>query len=375
MALRIERCSEPGCAAVTITCPETDGDSAPQLSAQTYCLRAQGWLRARNSKYYYCPQHRWELPAASEERTHSACWRRHRGESTLAATTASASAGPWQRTPPPPPPPAAATGFDAQLPPPQPPSTAAATTASVSAGPWQRKRSRPPPSVAPPPPFQPLADPPQCESEKCRMGLVTCGVCSRRLIAWTDDHALMTPLAQKVLELANCLNCLPSYWLPECIVDPGSELQGAARYSPDDGHGDEREADVGNRAGSALLLAVLLPHVFGIPGAGPLRVCGWPPPVSLTNISNRPRPRSGQGPDNRRMNVWEALLNYWQSYPVMQDHRDLLLDVLVRFRVAVDVVDREWELPVWMLPRDALQARDISLPLGRRPRGSNGDMV
>ena len=131
-------------------------------------------------------------------------------------------------------------------------------------------------------------------------------------------------------------------------------MQQAARHDVRAGQGDDREADAGNKAGSALMLAVLLPHVYGVPSAGPLRVCGWPPPQSLTHISSNPQPRSGRGPDNRRMNVWEALLNHWQGDSEMAELRDLLSHTLCTFRTGVDFLAADDE-PVWRLPRLVLQ--------------------
>ena len=119
------------------------------------------------------------------------------------------------------------------------------------------------------------------------------------------------------------------------------------------------------------MLAVLLPHVYGVPGAAPLRVCGWPPPETLTHISRYSK--SGRGPDNRRMNVWEALLNYWQEKREMADLRDLLINTLVDFRVRIEHLLIA-QGTVWRMPRAVLQG-DVPLTLGARPRGLHGDMV
>ena len=186
------------------------------------------------------------------------------------------------------------------------------------------------------------------------------------------ENLELTPLAAQVVRLTNELNCLPMERLPECIVHPeGFGLPYAARHEPRAGQGDDREADVANRAGSALMLAVLLPHVYGVPSAGPLRVCGWPPPESLTYISLSPQ--SSRGPDNRRMNVWEALLNHWQGDHAMEWHRDLLAHVLVTFRMGIDLLVGDHE-PIWRLPRLVLQ-RDVPGAIGHKERGLHGHMV
>ena len=45
------------CNDTATTCPETHGISAGHTSAQIYCLRAQGWQKAKSSRYWYCPSH------------------------------------------------------------------------------------------------------------------------------------------------------------------------------------------------------------------------------------------------------------------------------------------------------------------------------
>ena len=121
------------------------------------------------------------------------------------------------------------------------------------------------------------------------------------------------------------------------------------------------------------MLTVLLPHVYGVPGVAPLRVCGWPPDECLTLISSNPAPRSGQGPDNRRMNVWEALMNHWQDDNQMADLRDLLYHTLMIFRTGVDFLRLEKE-PAWKVPRNVLQ-QELPAGLGHRQRGLHGNML
>ena len=348
--LKSVECAQPGCTARTTTCPETHGSTAGHTSMQAYCLRAQGWRKARSSSYYYCTQHGWGPDDSREEYTHATCWRRHfHGEPPPPRQGAAAAAEP--------PPPRQGAAAAAEEPPPPPPDAAPPAGPSVQ---------------PPPPPPRPLV---QCSEGHCKIGRGTCPSCSTRRIDW-DFNEPLTPLAQQVVELTNALNCLPGWNLPECIVNPrGADLPLAARHDPEAGQGDDREADATNRAGSALMLAALLPHVYGVPRAGPLRVCGWPPPDVLTNISDVVLPRSSQGPDNRRMNVWEALLNHWQDDTDMQWHRDLLYDTLIKFNTAIElVVDRDRVLRVWCLPRRSLQAH-VSPGLGMRVRGMHGVLI
>ena len=249
-----------------------------------------------------------------------------------------------------------------------------------TSGHWMQPPPPPPPSSAPPsgPTVQPPPPPPrpsvrgspvsgpaavvQCCEDACRIGVTVCGPCRGRVIPW-DSLAPVSGLAQEVVRLADALNCLPGMRIPECIVHPsGHGLAYAARHDPRVGRGDDREADASNRAGSALMLAVLLPHVYGVPWAGPLRVCGWPPPESLTSISLSPQ--SSQGADNHRQNVWEALLNHWQGDREMEELRDLLQSTLLTFRTGVDLLVGSDE-PIWRLPRIVLQST-VTPALGRR---------
>ena len=69
-----------------------------------------------------------------------------------------------------------------------------------------------------------------------------------------------------------------------------------------------RGMDHGNLAGSALVLALLRPHLY-TNNAVPLRLFGYPPPRALLNWDRNPH--SGAGPDNARTNIVEALCAHW----------------------------------------------------------------
>ena len=184
----------------------------------------------------------------------------------------------------------------------------------------------------------------------------------------------MTPFAEQVARLTNTLNCQPGERLPGYIVDPGAYgLPHAARHDTRAGQGDDREADAGNKAGPALMLAVLLPHVYGVPSAAPLRVCGWPPQDYITRICSKPAPRSGDGPDNHRMNIWEALMNHWLTDHRMVKVRELIYVILVGFRTGIDLLDLGGQ-PAWKVPRQVLQL-DVQKGLGNRERDLHGNMV
>ena len=170
-------------------------------------------------------------------------------------------------------------------------------------------------------------------------------------------------LAEQVVKLTERLNCVPGHQLPPCILNPvGPTLAEFVRHDREAGQGDDREVDAGNKAGSALMLAVLLPHVYGVPGAAPLRVCGWPPHESLTLISEYTR--SGRCPDNRRMDVWKALLEYWYDDLEMAELRDCLIKTILSFMVGIEHLSVA-NGPVWRMPRVVLQG-DVPLTLGDR---------
>ena len=129
-----------------------------------------------------------------------------------------------------------------------------------------------------------------------------------------------------------------------------------------------------NRVGSGLMLAMLLPEKFGVPGLPPLRCFGYPADAALLQLSNDPRPRSGTGPDNRRMNMLEALLNHWYGDANRIDVRDLLQQTLVALNVVMENIDPYRGQPVWSVIRLALQTPVVPA-LGQRERGHHGAMI
>jgi hypothetical protein len=60
------------------------------------------------------------------------------------------------------------------------------------------------------------------------------------------------------------------------------------------------------------MLAMLLPEQFGVLGGPSLTIFGLSPPMTIINICCK-RAVSGHGPDNRRTNIIEGLLNYWYN--------------------------------------------------------------
>lgn len=143
-------------------------------------------------------------------------------------------------------------------------------------------------------------------------------------------------IATRVVALTEALNgCsdMPD-WIRLCDMTD-KRLRYAGRYAPHLGMGDPTEPDAGNAAGSVLLLAMLLPDEFGVPGATALHILGTPPPPGILKLSSI-RARSSIGSDNRRTNLIEGLLNYW---PKSEPCRKLLLATWVLMGRAVSLID------------------------------------
>ena len=135
-------------------------------------------------------------------------------------------------------------------------------------------------------------------------------------------------------------------WLKLCTDD---NLKDAGRYDPAKGQGVRDEPDAGNFAGSILLLAMLAPDLYGSRGALGLTIWGAQPPAGLMVISSGPA-RLGRGADNRRTNVIEGILNYWQHSAENQDLRTELLEVWTLVRLAASCLywKNDWPSP-WLV--------------------------
>ena len=132
-------------------------------------------------------------------------------------------------------------------------------------------------------------------------------------------------------------------------------LKPAAQYAPALGKGRVDEHDYGNLAGSVLMYLMLVPHAFALaPQMHPLRILGrsgrhllTPDSILEDQIS---MPRSGHGPDNRRTNVLEALLNLWQEAPDVEARalRAELYKAWRQMRLAITVTSHRkgWKWPL-----------------------------
>lgn len=138
-------------------------------------------------------------------------------------------------------------------------------------------------------------------------------------------------MALRVVALSEALNeCkdLPT-WVNNATDDT---LRAAGNSYPL----DPSEPDAGNAGGSVMMLAMLLPEEFGVPGATALQIFGTPPPATIVQISKH-RSRSAIGSDNRRTNIVEGLLSFWQNSG--ERVRALLLETWILVARAVAVTD------------------------------------
>ena len=103
------------------------------------------------------------------------------------------------------------------------------------------------------------------------------------------------------------------------------------------------------------MLAMLLPLQFGVLGCPPVKSFGDPVAAALTMLrSDAPR-RSGICPDNRRMQLLEALLSHWRDDAERGEVCDLLRETLMTLSHAMDLADPPGELSVGSVIRLALQ--------------------
>ena len=105
------------------------------------------------------------------------------------------------------------------------------------------------------------------------------------------------------------------------MVEPtDNRLRAAGAYDPARGQGIADEMDWGNFSGSILMLAMLDPELFATPQVHRLSIWG----EGLLQLGTA-APHSGHGPDNRRTNALEAILNYLEAFPAQVYLRQLLL--------------------------------------------------
>ena len=208
------------------------------------------------------------------------------------------------------------------------------------------------------------------------MSHTVCEKCFPSVTHWFLPEGTALPQHTKsMLQLREELDKLRPEDFPLPVLQPEASrkaLMEEARYELESGSCDPYECDPGNRNGSAMMLAMLLPKRFGVPDALPLKCFGYPAPDALLVISAKARPKSSRGPDNRRQNVWEACEKFWFDKPHLQHVRELLQSTVCQVAFALDCEDPDHKVPVSRIIRKTLQT-EVTQALGRAPRGTTGN--
>ena len=141
---------------------------------------------------------------------------------------------------------------------------------------------------------------------------------------------------ERLRNLTVCLNSLPSTCTPLFLLNPlqEHEVRQMAQQLP-------QGMDHDNLSGSALVLALLRPHLY-MDNPVPLRLFGYPAPVQLLAVDANPR--SGGGPDNKRTNLLEALCFHMVTLPDEDAARtawEALQDAWHVMRLRVDIALRQ----------------------------------
>ena len=181
-------------------------------------------------------------------------------------------------------------------------------------------------------------------------------------------------------KLVSALNtCVRPQWANAWVTDASLRAEGGKYLNPD-------RPDHGNTAGSMLLLAMLAPETYGVPGTEPLIIFGSPPPETLMHIDKK-RSRSGKGVDNRRTNAVEGLCFHFESTGDSRMH-DLLEEAWGAVAWAWSVLDpfnkkivAEMVRPMFAVSDDLTRAESCEQMLRERAelnlqwpdRGANQD--
>ena len=170
-----------------------------------------------------------------------------------------------------------------------------------------------PSAQQPPPPPPPVIELGVCSSVTCIGCLEVCTSCAPFRL-----H-IYSPFVQQLQNLTILLNSLPCGCLPPFLLNPLMD-QGVRPFARQLRQGMDHD----NLSGSALVLALLRPHMY-VADPVPLRLFGYPTPVELLAADGNPR--SGRGPDNRRTNLVEGLCAYWTTLPLHPGAQDALAAV------------------------------------------------
>ena len=159
-------------------------------------------------------------------------------------------------------------------------------------------------------------------------------------------------LIDRVSTLIEKLNMAPATALPPWVIHTSRETARIAQHVATD-----LWDDCGNLAGSALMLIMLRPLLFGMPWMAPLRIFGVPPPSALLDLDG-PATRRGER-DNHRTNCVEGLLGHFRA--VGDDDRgDQLQDCWYLMRSVI--AQQQWrDLAAWQIARWSLSVQFESL--------------
>ena len=332
------------CQEQATACSYLLGDTA----AQSLCMKAKGWRRSPATGNWCCDVCRLMefpedtiLPRADTLRLHCTQhleftlqkWNAYHGSSGSPGCSSPGVA------------PAPST-TRLQPPPPPPPSSHFPSQSSAHAPP-----PPPPPPRSPPPPTSGIISK-QCRERLCQASFVKCAVCVSVEQSFgmvpiiTPDIAEESPLAQKLIALCNNLNASPATAFPTWVLSP---TMGAAQQAQ---HvSTSLWDDCGNRGGSALMLILLRPLVFGMPWVAPLRIFGVPPPAPLLDLDG-PGPAARQPHDNHRTNCVEGLLGHFRQVGDIA-LGDLLQDCWLLMQSYI--AQQQWgDLPAWQIARLSL---------------------
>ena len=279
-------------------CLELMGDNI----AQERCLKFQGWTKRDESQgwtrwetFWWCPHCSVHHGRVSETIAPSSLRCPHRDVTVLQVTVGSGSAG------------SAGSGGSCggggsaePLPKRRRVQWRLAAVAAAEAAAGSGGSSAPPPPPPPPPP--PTPPPPPSPMPHCSLH---CQGCLRVCMSCLPLHIVIaSPFVDRLRNLTIKLNALPSHCMPDFLLNPVHcmpDIRALAQTLPE-------AMRHGNLAGSALILALLRPHLY-TDDPLPLRLFGYPPPLPLLAIDMNPH--SGGGPDNDRNNIAEALCAHW----------------------------------------------------------------
>ena len=193
----------------------------------------------------------------------------------------------------------------------------------------------------------------QCRDSACQASIHICNSCAILNVMQPPTHIMDDMLLiDRVSTLIEKLNMAPATALPPWVIHTSRETARSAQHVATD-----LWDDCGNLAGSALMLIMLRPLLFGMPWMAPLRIFGVPPPSALLDLDG-PATRRGER-DNHRTNCVEGLLGHFRA--VGDDDRgDQLQDCWYLMRSVI--AQQQWrDLAAWQIARWSLSVQFESL--------------